>query len=64
MNAEYADENHIDAIEKDLQKNSIIKEIIIQKDLIAAINTNVRKLSVILVSFCVLLLISCYSFNQ
>ena len=57
MNAEYADENRIDAIEKDLQKNSIIKEIIIQKDLIAAINTNVRKLSVILVCFCALLLI-------
>ena len=57
MNAEYADENRIDAIEKDLQKNPIIKEIIIQKDLIAAINTNVRKLSLILVSFCTLLLI-------
>ena len=57
MNAEYADENRIDAIEKDLQKNPIIKEIIIQKDLIAAINTNVRKLSMILVSFCTLLLI-------
>lgn len=57
MNAEYADESSIDAIEKDLQKSPIIKEIIIQKDLIAAINTNVRKLSVILVSFCALLLI-------
>ena len=57
MNAEYADERSIDAIEKDLQKSPIIKEIIIQKDLIAAINTNVRKLSVILVSFCALLLI-------
>ena len=57
MNAEYADESSIDAIEKDLQKSPIIKEIIIQKDLIAAINTNVRKLSVILVSFCTLLLI-------
>jgi len=57
MNAEYTDENRINAIEKDLQKNAIIKEIIIQKDLIAAINTNVRKLSSVLVSFCILLLI-------
>ena len=31
MNAEYADERSIDAIEKDLQKSPIIKEIIIQK---------------------------------
>ena len=57
MNAEYTDENRINAIEKDLQKNAIIKEIIIQKDFIAAINTNVRKLSSVLVSFCILLLI-------
>ena len=57
MNAEFADENHIEVIKEDLQKNPIIKEIIIQKDLINAINTNVRKLSYILVSFCTLLLI-------
>jgi cell division transport system permease protein len=57
MNAEYANEKNIDVLESDLQKNPIIKEVIIQKDLIAAINSNVSKLSMILISFCSLLLI-------
>jgi len=57
MNAEYANEKRIEALENELQKKPIIKEIIIQKDLIAAINNNVKKLSTILISFCSLLLI-------
>ena len=57
MNAEYANEKRIEALENELQKKPIIKEIIIQKDLIAAINNNIKKLSTILISFCSLLLI-------
>ena len=57
MNAEYANEKRIEALENELQKKPIIKEIIIQKELIAAINNNVKKLSTILISFCSLLLI-------
>jgi len=57
MHAEYAEENQIETIESNLIKNPIIKEIIIQKDLIADINTNVRKLVLILISFSILLLI-------
>lgn len=57
LNAEYASEQNFIALEKEIEDNEIIKEIIIQKDLIDSINSNVRKLSLILVSFCVLLLI-------
>ncbi len=57
LNAEYASEQNFIALEKEIEGNEIIKEIIIQKDLIDSINSNVRKLSLILVSFCVLLLI-------
>ncbi|MBL6657354.1 MAG: cell division protein FtsX [Flavobacteriales bacterium] len=57
LNAEYASEQNFTALEKEIEGNEIIKEIIIQKDLIDSINSNVRKLSLILVSFCVLLLI-------
>jgi cell division transport system permease protein len=57
LNAEYASEQNFIALEKEIEANEIIKEIIIQKDLIDSINSNVRKLSLILVSFCVLLLI-------
>ena len=57
MNAEYAKENQIETLESELKKNPIINEIIIQKDLIADINTNVRKISLILISFSILLLI-------
>ena len=57
MNAEYANEKRIEALENELQKKPIIKEIIIPKDLIAAINNNIKKLSTILISFCSLLLI-------
>ena len=57
LNAEYASEQNFIALEKEIERNEIIKEIIIQKDLIDSINSNVRKLSLILVSFCVLLLI-------
>ena len=57
LKAEYASEQNFIALEKEIEGNEIIKEIIIQKDLIDSINSNVRKLSLILVSFCVLLLI-------
>jgi len=57
MNADFANEKSLIGLENDLKKNPIIKEILIQKDLIAAINENVRKLSLILISFCSLLLI-------
>ena len=57
LNAEYASEQNFTALEKEIEGNEIIKEIIIQKDLIDSINSNVRKLSLILVSFCILLLI-------
>ena len=57
MNAEYANSENIERLEQELANSEIVKEIIIQKDLITAINANIRKLSMVLLSFCTLLLI-------
>ncbi|MDB2675573.1 permease-like cell division protein FtsX [Flavobacteriales bacterium] len=57
LNAEYASDQNFNALKKEIEGNEIVKEIIIQKDLIDSINSNVRKLTLILVSFSVLLLI-------
>lgn len=57
MNADYANEKNLLKIEKNLQQNPIVKEIIIQKNLIKAINKNVQKLTLILLSFSALLFI-------
>ena len=57
MNADYANEKDLLKIEKTLQQNPIVKEIIIQKNLIKAINKNVQKLTLILLSFSALLFI-------
>ena len=57
MNAQYANNENLERLEQQLVNNEIVKEIIIQKDLIAAINTNVKKLTIVLLSFCALLLI-------
>ena len=57
MNADYANEKNLLKIEKTLQQNPIVKEIIIQKNLIKAINKNVQKLTLILLSFSALLFI-------
>jgi len=57
LNAEYASEQNFIALEREIEGNDIIKEIIIQKDLIDSINSNVGKLTLILVSFSILLLI-------
>jgi len=57
LNGQYASQENFKTLSNDLKNNELINEIIIQKDLIDSINTNVRKLSLVLISFCVLLLI-------
>lgn len=57
LNGQFANQENFSAIQKEWENSELIDEIIIQKDLIDSINTNVRKLSLVLISFCVLLLI-------
>lgn len=57
MNAAYAHPDSIGWIEADLSRNTQIKEVSYQKDLISAVNKNVRKIGFILLSFSVLLLV-------
>ena len=57
LKAEYADEDGIASIEKELKRMPAFKEVIYQKDLLAEVNANIRKISIVLLSFSVLLLV-------
>jgi len=57
MNAAYAHPDSIGWIEASLARNPQILEVSYQKDLISAVNANVRKIGIILLGFSVLLLI-------
>ena len=55
LNAEYANPDSIIFIEKELAKNKQINEIYYRKTLVHEINENVRKISLVLISFTLLL---------
>ncbi len=55
LNAVYANPDSIINIEKDLKKYNLINEIYYRKSLIHEINENVRKISVVIISFTLLL---------
>jgi cell division transport system permease protein len=57
MNAEYANPEFMLSKRTELEASPLIKEIVYQADLVEAINKNVKKLSLVLFSFCLLLLI-------
>ena len=57
LNAEYAHPDSIAYIESDLLKNPKVKEVYYQKDLISAVNQNVRSISFVMLVFSGLLLI-------
>ncbi|MBQ2025428.1 MAG: permease-like cell division protein FtsX [Paludibacteraceae bacterium] len=61
LKSDYANNDSIAVIEKSLQKLPEVKEIIYQKDLIDTINTNVRRISVILLGLSALLLLISYA---
>jgi cell division transport system permease protein len=59
LHSNYANNDSLPMIEKDMKKFPQIKEVIYQKNMIQAVNENVKRISLILLSFvCVLLLIS------
>ncbi len=57
LNADYANIESIDAIEKELLANKNVKEVYYQKSLVQAINQNVQKISILLLGFSLLLLV-------
>ena len=61
LKSNYANNDSIAIIEKSLQKMPEVKEIIYQKDLIDTINTNVRRISMVLLGLSALLLLISYA---
>ncbi|MGC6470527.1 MAG: cell division protein FtsX [Flavobacteriales bacterium] len=57
LNADFATDQNFESLKSEMERNDLVKEIIIQKDLIESINTNVSRLSLILLSFSLLLFI-------
>tara|TARA_B100000902_G_scaffold27181_1_gene32746 strand:+ start:27424 stop:28233 length:810 start_codon:yes stop_codon:yes gene_type:complete len=57
LNAIYANSDSLLAIKNDLLKNELIHEVFYQKDLVKKLNENMRKMSIVLLSFCLLLFI-------
>jgi len=57
MKSEFANSETIEKLGQKIREDSLVKEVLFQKDLIDAINVNIRKLNLILLSFSVLLLI-------
>lgn len=57
LNADFATDQNFENLKSEMERNDLVKEIIIQKDLIESINTNVSRLSLILLSFSLLLFI-------
>jgi cell division transport system permease protein len=55
LNAAYANADSLQAIEKKLLLNNNVKEVYYQKSLVNVINDNVRKIGIVLLSFCLLL---------
>ncbi|MBC8266801.1 MAG: cell division protein FtsX [Flavobacteriales bacterium] len=57
LKATYANPDSLLLLQKKLSKNDLIHEVFYQKDLVEKISENVRKMSVFLLSFCILLFI-------
>jgi cell division transport system permease protein len=57
LKASYANSDSLLILGENLIKNDLINEVYYQKDLVEKINENVRKMSIFLLSFCILLFI-------
>ena len=57
LKASYANADSLALLQQQLSKNELVHEVFYQKDLVERINENVRKMSVFLLSFCILLFI-------
>ncbi len=57
LEASYANADSLSWIEADLMQNPKVKEVFYQKNLVVLVNENIRKISLVLIAFSVLLLI-------
>ena len=57
MKSEYANSQTMEQLAEIVKKNELVKDVVFQNDLIDAINSNMKKLNLILVSFSILLMI-------
>ena len=57
LKASYANPDSLLILQQQLTKNDLIHEVFYQKDLVEKINENIRKMSIFLLSFCLLLFI-------
>ncbi|MEI6694530.1 MAG: permease-like cell division protein FtsX [Bacteroidota bacterium] len=57
LNASYANNDSLAVIEKQMLKNDIVKEVYYQKSLVQLVNENIKKISLVFLSFSSLLLI-------
>jgi cell division transport system permease protein len=57
LNAEYANIDSLNWIEKDLLDNRLVKEVIYQKSLVSMINENLKKISIVILIFSGLLML-------
>ncbi|MFN4235299.1 MAG: cell division protein FtsX [Bacteroidia bacterium] len=57
LKAEYANNDSIAWIERDLLSNTKVKEVIYQKSLISMVNENIKKISLVMLGFSALLLV-------
>ncbi|MFZ4401338.1 MAG: cell division protein FtsX [Bacteroidales bacterium] len=57
LNANYANNDSLNMIEKQILKNEVVKEVYYQKSLVQLVNENIRKISLVFLSFSSLLLI-------
>lgn len=57
LNAEYANNDSLKVLEKKLLKNDRVKEVFYQKSLVDMVNSNIRKIALVILSFSAILLI-------
>ena len=57
LKSSYANPDSLLILQQQLTKNDLIHEVFYQKDLVEKINENIRKMSIFLLSFCILLFI-------
>lgn len=57
LNADYAEEENIETIATELKRLRNVKEVIYQKDLLAEVNANIRKIGIVILGFSILLLV-------
>ena len=57
LHAAHTSTEQLTALEQELKQHHLVKDVVFQKDLVEAINQNVKKMSLLLLGFCALLFI-------